>query len=80
MRKLIACGAAALMALSTAACGRMADLEAPPAKKTERAMRSGQAQPLPNPATVNKPSSQLPIDGGPSNPFSGSGSAARKDR
>jgi predicted small lipoprotein YifL len=39
-----------------AACGRMGDLAEP--------------GPL-EPATVNRPSSQMPIDGGPSNPIGG---------
>jgi len=75
--KLLTVGAVALLAFSAAACGRMADLEAPPAKKTERAMRGGGAAALPDPATVNRPPSQLPIDGVGSNPYGGSGSAGR---
>jgi hypothetical protein len=52
----------------------MADLEAPqPGKQgpreTERAPRDAWAPHLPDPATVNRPSSQVPIDGGPSNPL-----------
>jgi hypothetical protein len=62
---LILSGAALLLA----ACGRMADLEAPTARETERAPRSALAAPLPEPATINRPSSQMPIDGGPSNPI-----------
>lgn len=73
MNKLIVAGAVALIALSSAACGRMADLEAP-AKRTERAQRSGSGPSLPEPATVYRPSSVQQIDGGPSNPYSGSGS------
>jgi hypothetical protein len=42
--------------LSAAACGRMGDL----------------AEPGPvEPATVNRPASQLPIEGGPSDPIGG---------
>ena len=53
----------------------MADLDAPPVKQTERGMRDERARSLPEPATVNRPSSQVPIDGGPSsNPYGGSGS------
>lgn len=67
-------GLAGLMLAATAACGRMADLEAPPERRTERGMRSGQAPDLEEPATVNRSSTQQPIDGGPSNPYSGGGS------
>ncbi len=63
--------ALALLALSTAACGRMADLEAPQPRETERAPRDANAPALPDPATINRPSSQQPIDGGPANPFGG---------
>ena len=76
MNKLILLGGIALIALSTAACGKMADLEAPPARETERAQRDRWAPKLADPATVNRPSSQVPIDGGPSNPL-GSPAAGR---
>ena len=76
MKKLILIGACALMAVSTAACGRMADLEAPPARETERAQRDRWAPKLEDPATVNRPSTQTPIDGGPVNPL-GSPAAGR---
>jgi predicted small lipoprotein YifL len=74
MKKLMLLGAAALIAVSASACGRMADLEAPqPGKeaprKTERAPRDAWAPHLPDPATSGRPSSQVPIDGGPSNPL-----------
>jgi hypothetical protein len=69
MKKLIVLGVAALLAASAAACGRMADLEAPAPRQTERAPRDAWAPHLPDPATVNRPSSQIPIDGGPSNPL-----------
>jgi len=71
MKKLFAAGALALIALSSAACGRMADLEAPAPRETERAMRDARAPAPVDPATVNAPSSQVPIDGGPSNPIGG---------
>lgn len=71
MKKLFVAGALALLAVSTAACGRMADLEAPQPRETERAPRDAAAPGLPDPATVNRPSSQVPIDGGPTNPFGG---------
>lgn len=74
MKKLVLAGAAALIAASAAGCGRMADLEAPPAKRTERSMRDERAPGLPEPATINRPPSQMPIDGGPSSPYGGSGS------
>jgi predicted small lipoprotein YifL len=74
MKKLVVAGLCALIAVSAAACGRMADLEAPPARKTERSMRSASAPHLPEPATINRPNRQQPIDGGPSaSPFGGSG-------
>lgn len=76
MKKLVVVGLAALIAVSAAACGRIADLDAPPAKRTERGMRDERAPGLPEPATVNRPPSQIPIDGGPSSsPFGGSGSS-----
>lgn len=75
MNKIVLAGVAALIAVSAAGCGRMADLDAPPAKRTERGMRDARAPNLPEPATVNRPPSQVPIDGGPSSsPYGGSGS------
>ncbi len=71
MKTLITAGALALLAVSAAACGRMADLEAPQPRETERAPRSASDPKLPDPATINRPSSQQPIDGGPTNPFGG---------
>ena len=71
MKKLITAGALAILSISAAACGRMADLESPAPRETERAQRDGRAPALPDPATVNRPSSQMPIDGGPSNPIGG---------
>lgn len=74
MNKIVVAGLAALIAVSAAGCGRMADLDAPPAKQTERGMRDARAPNLPEPATVYRPPSQAPIDGGPSsNPYGGSG-------
>ncbi len=74
MKTFIISGLVVLAALSTAACGRMADLEAPPARETERAMRGPNDEPIDEPATINRPPSQMPIDGGPSSsPFGGPG-------
>lgn len=74
MKKIVLVGLAALIAASATGCGRMADLDAPPAKRTERGMRDANAPSLPEPATINRPPSQMPIDGGPSsNPYGGSG-------
>ena len=67
-----------VIALATSACGRMADLEAP-GRETERAVRDRSAPSLPEPATVNRPSSSVPIDGGPSNPI-GAGAAQNEPR
>jgi hypothetical protein len=74
MKKITLLGAFALIAVSASACGRMADLEAPQpagsaARETERAPRDRWARDLPDPATVNRPSSQNQIDGGPTNPL-----------
>jgi predicted small lipoprotein YifL len=77
MKKILTLGVLALLAASAAACGRMADLEAPAPRQTERAPRDAWAPSLPDPATVNRPSSQVPIDGGPTNPLGGS--AAGRD-
>ena len=74
-KTLILVGALALM---TAACGRMADLESP-VRESERATRSSRAPGLPEPATMNRPSSSVPIDGGPSNPI-GAGAAQNDPR
>ena len=75
MKKIVLAGVAALIAVSAAGCGRMADLDAPPARETERGMRDERAPGLREPATVNRPPSQVPIDGGPSSsPYGGSGS------
>lgn len=63
--------ALSLLTLGAAACGRMADLEAPRARETERAPRDASAPKLPEPATLNRPSSQLPIDGGAPNLIGG---------
>jgi predicted small lipoprotein YifL len=74
MKKIVVAGIAALIAVSAAGCGRIADLDAPPARQTERGMRDERARNLPEPATVNRPPSQVPIDGGPSSsPYGGSG-------
>jgi hypothetical protein len=70
MKKPLVLGLVAL-ALGVAGCGRMADLEVPAPRETERAPRDANAAALPDPATLNRPSSQQPIDGGPTNPFGG---------
>ena len=77
MNKLLLSGSLALIALSSTACGRMADLEAPQARETERAPRDASTRSLPDPATINRPSNQVPIDGGPPNPL-GSPAAGRE--
>ena len=65
MNKLLVAGALALLAVSAGACGRMADLESPAPRQTERAPRDASADNLPDPATINRAPSQMPIDGGP---------------
>jgi hypothetical protein len=78
MKKLLVLGAAALIAASASGCGRMADLDAPPAKRTERSLPDARGPGPVEPATVYRPPSQQPIDGGPSsNPYGGSGSSPR---
>ncbi|WP_283843595.1 hypothetical protein [Brevundimonas albigilva] len=42
-------------------------------------MRDRNAPSLPEPATVNRPSSSVPIDGGPTNPI-GAGAAQNEPR
>lgn len=71
MTKVLAIGALAILAVAAAGCGRMADLESPAPRETERAPRDARAPALPDPATINRPSSQMPIDGGPSNLLGG---------
>ncbi|MDB5420475.1 MAG: hypothetical protein JWR59_422 [Brevundimonas sp.] len=75
MNRIIVAGVLALVAVSAAGCGRMADLEAPAPRQTERAPRDRWARDLPDPATVNRPSSQNQIDGGPTNPLGGPAAA-----
>ena len=77
MKKLVLVSAAVLMAIPVSACGRMADLEAPPAKRTERSLPDARGPGPVEPATVYRPPSQQPIDGGPSNPYGGSGANPR---
>lgn len=72
MKKTLLCGAIAVLGLSAAACGRMADLEAPPRRETERAPRSASDRPLPDPATSPRAPSRTPIDGATNHsPFGG---------
>ncbi|WP_332678175.1 hypothetical protein [Brevundimonas sp.] len=73
MKNIVSLGVLALFAVSAAGCGRMADLEAPPAKQTERSQRDGRAPGLPEPATVYRPPSTAPIEGGPTSPYNGPG-------
>ena len=78
MKKLVLVSAAVLMAIPVSACGRMADLEAPPAKRAERSLPDARGPGPVEPATVYRPPSQQPIDGGPSsNPYGGSGTNPR---
>ena len=71
MTRSLTLGAIAILAVAAAGCGRMADLESPAPRETERAPRDARSPALPDPATINRPSSQQPIDGGPSNPIGG---------
>ncbi|MGV9007516.1 MAG: hypothetical protein ACOH1H_12360 [Brevundimonas sp.] len=72
MTRLLLSGAIALIALSAAGCGRIADLDAPPARKTERSLPDAHGPTPREPATVNRPPSQMPIDGGTTgNPYDG---------
>ena len=71
MTRSLTLGALAILAIAATGCGRMADLESPAPRETERAPRDARAPALPDPATINRPSSQMPIDGGPSNPIGG---------
>jgi len=68
-KTLILVASMTVVATSLSACGRMADLEAPSARSTERVPRDRLSKALPEPATINRPISQHPIDGGPSDPF-----------
>ena len=78
MKKIILMGASALLAFSVSGCGRMADLDAPPAKRTERSLPGAYGPGPVEPATVYRPPIEAPIDGGPSsNPYAGSGSSPR---
>ena len=61
MKKSLILAVAALSAMTLSACGKMADLEAP-------ASRSKWTERNREPATVLRPSSSNPIDGGASDP------------
>ena len=78
MKKLILTAAAAVIAVSAAGCGRIADLDAPPARKTERSERSGSGPSIPEPATIYRPPSTQPIDGGPTSPYNGPGASPNR--
>lgn len=71
MKTALKIAALGLLTIGVAACGRMGALESPDGRTTERAMRNAWSGPLADPATVNRPASQVPIDGGPSDPFGG---------
>ena len=71
---ILAAGAAVLLS----GCGRMGELESPH-RETERAPRSARSPGLPEPATINRPSSQQEIDGGPNNPIGGTAAGREPD-
>lgn len=75
--RILLLAALAISALSLGACGSMADPTAPAPRQTERAPRDAHARPLPEPATVNQPNRQAPIDGLSTNPYDGSGNNPR---
>jgi hypothetical protein len=77
MKKSLTLGVLAILAVAASACGRMADLESPAPRETERAQRDAGAPALPDPATINRPSSQVPVDGGPADLIGGT--AAGRD-
>lgn len=64
-------------AVAVSACGRIADPMAPGERKTERGMRDANARALPEPATINRPNRQAPIDGLAGNPYDGPGNNPR---
>lgn len=70
MKFVILTGAALILAGGLSACGRMGELE-PPGTPTQKSPRGAWADNLVDPATVNRPSSQVPIDGGPSDLIGG---------
>ena len=76
MRAVLILAAGAAVALS--GCGRMGELESP-YRETERAPRSARSPGLPEPATINRPSSQQEIDGGPNNPIGGTAAGREPD-
>ena len=60
-------------ALVLSGCGRMGELESPH-RETERAPRSARSPGLPEPATINRPNREVPVEGGPgSTPYDGPG-------
>lgn len=68
-KTLTFCGLVAVSVI-LAGCGRMGDLQPPQGATTRGPVE---------PATVNRPSSQQPIDGGPTNPYGGT-AAGREPR
>ncbi len=71
MKISLTLGALAVLSVAAAGCGRMADLESPAPRQTERATRDARSPNLPDPATINRPSSQVPVDGGPNDLIGG---------
>jgi diaminopimelate decarboxylase len=60
MKKIVVTGVAALIAVSAAGCGRMADLDAPPARADRARHARDERGPQPaRAATVNRPASQF---------------------
>lgn len=70
MKKTLILTAAVLSAAALSACGKMGDLQPPSgAVEGNRSAASRWTDRNADPATVNRPIGELPIEGGPSDPI-----------
>ncbi len=60
---------AAMSALTLSACGKMGELQPPGAVEGNRSTASRWTDRNADPATINRPIGQAPIEGGPSDPI-----------
>lgn len=69
MKKTLILAATAMTAISLSACGKMGELQPPGAVEGNRSAASRWTDRNADPATVNRPIGELPIEGGPSDPI-----------
>lgn len=63
MKKILIVSAAVMAAMAVSACGKMGELQPPGATDTNRSSASRWTDRNADPATVNRPISELPIEG-----------------